>query len=219
MPSFFSFSRTVNRLAASVALGVVVASSSFAQPVLKVLFLGDNGLHKPAERLRPFAPAMMNRGIQVVYTEDASALTLENLKRYDAVLVYANIDTIAPEPEKALLDYVTEGGGLVALHSASASFSNSPKLLALIGAQFQRHDPIASFRTRVATPAHPVAQGFTSFESADEPYVHTKHNEKNRVILEVRESEPTSFQRVFFKQSLLELEGIGRRPCNCYAGT
>src|SRR5688572_20818642 len=157
---------------------VAVCSAPAAESVLKILFLGDNGLHKPADRVRSFAPVMMDRGIQIVYTEDLAAFTLEGLKGYDAVLVYANIDTIAPGPERALLDYVTQGGGLVALHSASASFSNSPKLLALIGAQFQRHDPIASFRTRVATPAHPVAQGFTSFESADEPYVHTKHNEQ-----------------------------------------
>jgi type 1 glutamine amidotransferase len=133
------------------------------RPVLKILF-GDNGLHKPAERLRAFAPVMMNRGIQIVYTEDLSALTLANLKRYDAVLIYANIDQIATEPERALLDYVNQGGGLVAVHSASYSFRNSERLIALIGAQFQRHDPIASFRTRLVTPDHPVARGFSGFE-------------------------------------------------------
>jgi putative membrane-bound dehydrogenase-like protein len=166
-----------------------------AEPVLKILFLGDNGLHKPAERLRPFAPAMMNRGIQIVYTEDLGAITVENLKRYDAVLIYANIETIPSGPEQALLDYVAQGGGLVALHSASASFRNSDRLLALIGAQFQRHGPIAPFRTRLANPTSPITQGFSGFESTDEPYEHVKHNEQNRTILEVRESEPYTWTR------------------------
>src|SRR5512144_1641708 len=90
----------------AVVFAGIGAAPAFAQPVLKVLFLGDNGLHKPAERLRPFAPVMMNRGIQIVYTEDLGALTLENLKRYDVVMIYGNIETISPGSEQALLDYV-----------------------------------------------------------------------------------------------------------------
>jgi putative membrane-bound dehydrogenase-like protein len=179
----------------AVVFAGIGAAPAFAQPVLKVLFLGDNGLHKPAERLRPFAPVMMNRGIQIVYTEDLGALRLENLKRYDAVMIYGNIETISPGSEQALLDYVAQGGGLVALHSASASFRNSDRLIALIGAQFQRHGPIAAFRTRLIAPTNPVTQGFSGFESTDEPYEHTKHNEQNRTILEVRESEPYTWTR------------------------
>ena len=64
------------------AFGATGSFASAAEPVLKILFLGDNGVHKPAERMRSFAPVMMNRGIQIVYTEDLAALTLENLQRY-----------------------------------------------------------------------------------------------------------------------------------------
>ena len=41
-------------------------------------------------------------------------LNPKNLKLYDAVALYANIGRINPEPEKALLDYVAAGGGVVA---------------------------------------------------------------------------------------------------------
>ena len=33
---------------------------------------------------------------------------------------------------------------------------------------------------------HPVLKGFQGFESWDETYVHTKHNEKGRTVLEYR---------------------------------
>src|SRR5262249_3991161 len=36
-------------------------------------------------------------------------------------------------------------------------------------------------------PNHPVMKGFSGFESWDETYVHTKHNEKDRTVLEYRE--------------------------------
>ena len=185
----------LRRLVALFASCAFVLVSAAAQPVLKILFLGDNGLHKPAERLRSFSPVMMNRGIQIVYTEDLAALTLDSLERYDALLVYANIDSIAPEQENALLEYVTRGGGVVALHSASDSFRNSERWTALIGARLQRHDPIATFRTRLVAPTHRVVQGFSGFESADEPYAHFKHNERNRTLLEIRESEPHTWTR------------------------
>src|SRR5882724_4204159 len=104
-----------------------------AAPVLKVLFLGDNGHHKPAERLRDIGPSLIARGIQLVYTEDLSTLSLENLQRYDALLIYANLEMLPPAQERALLDYVSQGGGLVALHCASACFKNSERYTALVG--------------------------------------------------------------------------------------
>lgn len=163
-------------------------------PRTKVLFLGDGASHRPAERYRQFAPAMMNRGIEVVYSEDLAVVTTENLRRYDALLIYANIDAIAPEPERALLDYVQQGGGLVALHSASHCFRNSPRYAALVGAKFLRHGT-GTFRTRNVAPDHPVMRGFAGFESWDETYVHAQHNDAGRTVLERRDDEPYTWVR------------------------
>src|SRR5688572_9011093 len=127
------------RLLFSVSALGGAAFSAVAAP-LKVLFLGDNGLHMPAARLRELAPPMMARGIQLVYTEDtAAALTLENLKRYDALLLYANTTRLTPAQEAALMDYVTQGGGFVPVHCASACFGNSDKFIALVGGRFKSH--------------------------------------------------------------------------------
>src|SRR5262249_51186316 len=40
--------------------------------------------------------------------------------------------------------------------------------------------------TEIVAPEHPLMRGFGGFESWDETYVHTKHNEKDRTVLEVR---------------------------------
>lgn len=172
--------------------GFSVLASSAA--TLKVLWIGDGGHHKPAERLRQFAPVMLSRGIELVYTEDLETLTLANLKRYDALLVYANIDAISPAQDQAIVDYVTQGGGLVPIHSASWCFRNSERYVAMVGAQFKSHGT-GVFRTRVVAPEHPVMQGFTPFESWDETYVHSRHNEQGRTVLEMRENEPWTWVR------------------------
>ena len=152
---------------------------------LKILFLGDEGPHRPSHRFRILQPTLAERGIELVYTDRVTDLSGENLELYDALLLYANIDKIEPPEEQALLDYVAAGGGFVPLHCATYCFRNSDRIVALMGAQFQRHGA-GVFRATRARSDHPIMQGFGGFESWDETYVHHKHNEKDREVLEFR---------------------------------
>src|SRR5262249_27918350 len=146
---------------------------------------GDNGHHRPAERYRLIAPVLARAGIEVVYTDRVAALDPKVLRPYDGLLIYANTTRIPPAQEKALLDFVQGGKGLIAVHCASYCFLNSPSYVALVGAQFRSHGT-GVFRTRVAEAHHPVTRGFRGFESWDETYVHTKHNDRARTVLEYR---------------------------------
>ncbi len=42
------------------------------------------------------------------------------------------------------------------------------------------------FSTEIIEPNHPIMKGYEGFQSWDETYIHTKHNERNRIVLEVR---------------------------------
>jgi putative membrane-bound dehydrogenase-like protein len=152
---------------------------------IKVLFLGDNGPHRPAERFRQLQPVLATRGIDLTYTDKVDALAAQTLGRYDGLILYANVTSITPAQEQALLEFVANGKGFIPIHCASYCFHNSPRYIELVGAQFQRHGA-GTFRTTVAAPDHPVMTGFRGFESWDETYVHTKHNEKDRTVLEYR---------------------------------
>lgn len=174
------------RIATGLALALSVASASAADEPLKVLFLGDQGHHRPADRAKQLIPVMKDRGIDITYTEDqADALKPETLAKYDALIVYANSTEITPDQDKALLDYVENGGGFVPLHCASYCFLNSPAYIDLVGAQFQRHG-FGEFDTETIDADHPITKGLKPFRTADETYVHTKHNEKDRHVLQVR---------------------------------
>ncbi len=152
---------------------------------VRVLFLGDNGHHRPRQRFAQLQPAFATRGIDVVYTDDARDLNAAKLREYDALLLYANIDRIDAAGEKALLDYVAAGGGFVPIHCATFCFRNSDEIVALMGAQFRRHGT-GVFRTELAATDHPILRGFGGFESWDETYVHHLHNEENRTVLSHR---------------------------------
>jgi putative membrane-bound dehydrogenase-like protein len=152
---------------------------------IRILFLGDNGHHQPAARFRQLQPVLAERGIDLTYTDKVTALDPKILERYDGLLLYANIEKISPDQEKALLDYVASGKGFIPLHCASYCFLNSPRCIELVGAQFKRHGT-GTFRAAVALPDHPIMKGLENFESWDETYVHHKHNEKDRIVLEYR---------------------------------
>lgn len=173
-------------LATLMTVSMSSAISMAETPRLKLLFLGDQGHHQPAVRFKQLQPVMAERGIDLVYSDLVSDLNPTTLKDYAGVVVYANIDRIEPEQEKALLDYVASGKGFIPLHCASFCFRNSDAVVALMGAQFQRHGT-GVFRTILAEPDHPIMKGFKGFESFDETYVHTKHNPKDRIVLEYRQ--------------------------------
>ena len=174
------------RVLLSLIATAFAAPAFGAEPAkLKVLFLGDAAGHKPADRFPQLQPVLAKRGIELTYTDKLDDLNPKTLGAYDALMIYANHTKITPEQEKALLDYVEGGKGFVPVHCASYCFLNSPKYVELVGAQFRSHGT-GTFRTEVTKPDHPIMQGFRSFSSWDETYVHTKHNEKGRTVLEVR---------------------------------
>lgn len=186
---------TVEASEVSTPLAEVSPPAAPGEVRLRVLFLGDTGGHRPAERAKQLIPVMIDRGIHITYTEDvARALTRETLDRYDALLLYANIDTITDSEAEALLGYVAAGGGFVPIHSASYCFRNNADVVALIGGQFMRHGAEV-FRTRIAEPEHPVMQGMEPIESWDETYEHRLHNEEDRIVLSYREEEPYTWVR------------------------
>ncbi len=182
---------------ARIPLALVILSAALAWPApraqagdpaaprLKVLFLGDKGHHDPADRAAQIKPVLASRGLDVDYTERMEDLNPETLGRYDALLVYANTTRIAPDQEKALLNYVEGGGGFAPIHCASYCFLNSPRYIALVGAQFLRHGT-GVFEVKAVEPAHPIMKGLALFRTWDETYVHHKHNEKDRTVLETR---------------------------------
>jgi len=185
------------RVAVFVSILVTLGGHAVAAD-LRVLFLGDKGHHQPRARFGQLQPVLAARGIRLVYSDTPADLNAETLSACDALLLYANIDRIEPDQAKALLGFVADGGGFVPLHCASYCFRNSDEVVALMGAQFERHGT-GVFGTEIVERSHPVMQGFGGFESWDETYVHRLHNERNRTVLEYRvngqEREPWTWVR------------------------
>jgi putative membrane-bound dehydrogenase-like protein len=168
---------------------------------IEVLFLGDHGHHKSAERAPQIMAALGPKGINFTYTDDLNDLNPETLNKYDALMLYANWDSIAPQQAKALLDYVASGKGFIPVHCASYCFRNNPEVVKLMGGQFWRHtwDTIQPVWTK---PDHPAIAGVKPFKTVDETYLHTLLQPDNIVLTE----------RIIQKDQAKDKPGVEKEP-------
>ncbi len=168
-----------------VLLAVFSTASTSTAADLKLLFMGDNGHHRPVDMFHEIAPGLEKRGIEMKYTDRMEDLTPETLAAFDGLVLYANIDRIDDSQAKAVLDYVAGGKAFVPIHCATYCWRNNPEIVKLMGGQFQKHGAQV-FSTQIAEPTHPIMKSFSGFTSFDETYIHHLHNEENRTVLEYR---------------------------------
>lgn len=163
---------------------------------MRILFLGHDQEHHNSNVYYPMlAKALGRDAIYFDYSTDvAAALDPDYLNQFDGLLLYANYNRITDEQLKTLIDFVKSGHGFIPVHCASACFSNRPEFVKLVGARFQRHGT-GVFQAKIIRPDHPAMKDVQEFESWDESYVHTDHNEENRTVLMMREDEPWTWVR------------------------
>ncbi|MBU2510200.1 ThuA domain-containing protein [bacterium] len=97
--------------------------------------------------------------------------TLSN-KETAVVVLYFHRKEISDSALKALESFVESGGGLLALHSASASFKQNNRYFKLLGGRFTNHGRISSFKVEPESDQGEIFQNITGFETRDELYIH-----------------------------------------------
>ena len=102
-------------------------------------------------------------GIAVDATEDASAFTDANLKKYRAIVFLSTTGDVLNDPQQdALQRYVEAGGGWVGIHSATDTEYDWPWYGKLAGAYFTSHPLNPNVRKatfRVLDRTHVSTQG------------------------------------------------------------
>ena len=181
-----SLTRTITLVVvALLLLGAGWTGAQAGQPVRVLMVLVGGGPHD-VEKNPPHLERAIQAagGIQVTRLgppadqqgSGAHLARLAELKpgQYDVLLFYTVGQNLSPEQENALQAFLDAGGGMVALHGASASFGNSQKWFRTIGGRFDGHAPgTFTLPITIADPQHPIARGLKPFEIVDEEYTHS----------------------------------------------
>jgi len=95
-------------------------------------------------------------------------------------LPLAEREALAKQLYRNLVNYVADGGGLVALHGGIASFMYSDEFSDVLGGSFAFHPPQQDVTLNLVDPKHPLVRPFGGkpFVHYDEPYVFARAYEK-----------------------------------------
>ncbi|MEZ0485857.1 ThuA domain-containing protein [Fibrella aquatica] len=124
--------------------------------------------------------ALMKMGqdnkFRVDTTEDASAFTYDNLKKYKAVIFLSTtgnvLDTLQQD---AFEKYIKKGGGYVGIHAAADTEYNWPWYNQLCGAYFLSHPKQQNAEVEVIDKKHPSTKGLPDrWKRFDEWYSYKK---------------------------------------------
>ncbi len=128
-----------------------------------------------------------------------SALTKENLAKYDALLLNSTTHlAMGDEQKAAMVEFINNGGGIVGIHAATDTFGDWPEGIALMGGVFNGH-PWTSGGTwsfKVEDPAHRLNAAFQGkgFWHKDEIYWYQPDSfqgrDKLRILLSLDLSKP-----------------------------
>lgn len=112
---------------------------------------------------------------EVELSTDMSAFDAENLKRFDAVCLNNTTQLrFNPEQQKALMDFVKGGKGIVGIHAATDNFNDWPEAAEMMGGRFSGHPWGAggTWAVKIDDPGHRLTKAFAGrgFKINDEIY-------------------------------------------------
>lgn len=187
--AFFFFAMVIGLTAFADLPG---ASAADKDAPIRVLFvLNGHGYAPKAPILEKVIKDV--GGIQLSKLEDLKKLPEVKRADYDVLLFYGGPQANELQ-ERALEKFVEEGGGVVALHHASAN--NSKVWIHLIGGKFAGHIPgTHKLNVVVVDKEHPVTKGVEAFTIVDEEYKHQLADVERKVLAKFRERPEKSDQK------------------------
>ena len=96
------------------------------------------------------------------------------LSGYRAVVLYYHHSNAALTDAEleAFGTFVKTGGGVLAVHSATASYKTTPGYFEILGGRFLTHGPVTTMEIQPTEVGDPIFGGIPSFTVRDELYVH-----------------------------------------------
>ena len=164
-----------------VLLIVVAAGNADAAPSkIKVLIVTgfDVDSHVWQESTKLVQAILEKTGrFDVTISRDKEAFASLALDDYSVVVLsygFWNEPDPGEKAKQGLLDYVKNGGNVVALHFACSSFQDWEAYAVLLGRVWKKgvggHGPYGEFTVNIKNPQHPITKGMQDFKTEDELY-------------------------------------------------
>ncbi len=169
------------------ALVLLVTWSCAAQEQDRILLFSKTSGYKhesiPAGKA-VLMQAAREAGIEVDTTKDASKFTVENLKRYKAVVFLNTTGNVLDTGQQVAFEkYIQSGGGFVGIHAAADTEYEWPWYGKMVGGYFKSHPHIQHAVINVSDREHPSTKHLPKkWERTDEWYNYKNLNHDIQVL-------------------------------------
>lgn len=154
---------------------LLLAASLGAQPKHVLYFSHTAGFrHGSIASAREVLQTLDPQRWRVTASEDLALITANRLREFDAIFFFTSGELALSDSQKRdLLDYVRNGGGFGAVHSASDTLYSWPEYGEMLGGYFDGHPWTQRVTLDVEEPDHTLMRGLPpSFSLVDEIYQH-----------------------------------------------
>ena len=138
-----------------------------------VLMVSDGRVHPPLMGrfwLRYALTGM--QGYNFARVKSMEELLETDLSGFHALVLYFHHHKISEPALDAFDDFVSNGGGVLAIHSATASFKDADRFTDILGGKFSGHGPVETFAVSPVVPASRIFERIPEFSVTDELYLH-----------------------------------------------
>jgi type 1 glutamine amidotransferase len=136
----------------------------------KVLLVTDGVFHPPLwGRLILYNALRKLQGFSFEHVRSLEKLAVD-LSMFSAMVLHYHHKTISDSALKRLDNFVRNGGGILAVHAATASFKQTMPYFKILGGRFIGHGKVENFK--VQKVRDDVFAGIENFVVKDELYVH-----------------------------------------------
>jgi type 1 glutamine amidotransferase len=138
------------------------------------ILLASSGLVHPSWLARRRLKHTLQMMPGYVFQQVASLKVLPQLDMlsFKAIVLYFHHQAISAAALDCLDEFVRRGGGVLAIHSATASFKQEPRYFEILGGRFLTHGAIQTMTVYQITSPDDVFGNAPSFQIKDELYIH-----------------------------------------------
>lgn len=91
---------------------------------------------------------------------------------------------MTPEQGRAVQQFVRSGGGALLLHNVTHIAQHNAEFRDVLGASYEGHPPIRTFKVKVLNEEHPITRGIRDFVVTDEQHFMTYEKDRKHLLLE-----------------------------------
>ncbi|MBY0504626.1 MAG: ThuA domain-containing protein [Bryobacteraceae bacterium] len=144
-----------------IALLLLLAAGLSAQPKRVLYFSHTAGFrHDSIATAREVLRTLDPQRWQITASEDLAMITASRLRDFDAVFFFTSGELALSDAQKRdLLDYIRNGGGFGATHSASDTLYSWPEYGEMLGGYFDGHPWTQRVTLDVEEPDHALMRG------------------------------------------------------------